>query len=176
LGGGRISFIPQNTSPMPGIAAWDRARPWSRAFGMDYPRNAAGLRRARVPGKDRLLRRGRAVREPRAVQHLAAGRRQGRDRAAGVVRPAAARCSHFAGQRVRQAYDSLASQRGLAAEMALLQPIALATATQSLRALGWAAAAAAGSRVQVGDGTAAQGLSGGVPPDATPGCRAVVCS
>jgi hypothetical protein len=51
---------------------------------------------------------------------------------------------HFAGQRVRQAYDSLGQPARLAAELGLLPAIALAAVTRRYAALGWAAAAAAG--------------------------------
>ncbi len=136
--------IPQNYfSPLPWHAAWDTARILiNRAFGMDYPgtmavRRTAFLRTGCYDGDVlfenleliRTLRVGGARITPAPQAH---------------VRRLPPGTRHFAGQRVRQAYDSLAQPPRLAAELALLPAIALATATRRYAALGCAAAAAVG--------------------------------
>jgi hypothetical protein len=136
--------IPQNYfSPLPWHAAWDSARSLvNRALGMDYPgtlavRRAAFQRTGCYDGDVlfenleliRTLRAGGARVVPAPQVH---------------VRRLPPDARHFAGQRVRQAYDSLGQPARLAAELALLPAIALAVATRRFAALGCAAVAAAG--------------------------------
>ncbi len=136
--------IPQNYfRPLPWHALWDSARTLiNRAVGMDYPgtmavRRGAFLRAGCYDGNV-LFENLELIRTMRA-----AGARVAPVPQAYVRRlPPGAR--HFAGQRVRQAYDSLGQPPRLAAELALLPAIALAAATRRYAALGWAAAAAAG--------------------------------
>jgi hypothetical protein len=112
--------IPQNYfDPLPWHAAWDSARSLlNRALGTDYPgtlavRRAAFARAGCYDG-DVLFENLELIRTMRAAgarvlpaRHILVPRR-----------PPDLR--HFAGQRVRQAYDSLAQPARLAAELALL--------------------------------------------------------
>jgi hypothetical protein len=136
--------IPQNYfGPLPWHAAWDSARTLvNRALGTDYPgtmavRRAAFLRAGGYDG-DVLFENLELIRTMRATG--------ARVRAAphAYVRRLPPGAGHFAGQRVRQAYDSLGQPLRLAAELALLPAVALAVAARRYSALAWAAAAAAG--------------------------------
>lgn len=135
--------VPQNYfDPLPWHAAWDSARILlNRALGMDYPgtlavRRAAFLSAGCYDG-DVLFENLELMRTLRAggarlvsAPHV-------------LVRRLPPDVRHFAGQRVRQAYDSLAQPTRLAAELALLPAAALAAATRRYRLLAGAAAAAA---------------------------------
>jgi hypothetical protein len=136
--------IPQNYfSPLPWHAAWDSARTLiNRAVGMDYPGTMAVRRGAFFAAGcydgDVMFENLELIRTMRA-----AGARVRQAPEVYIRRlPPAAR--HFAGQRVRQAYDSLAQPPQLAAELALLPGIALAAAGRQYAVLGAAAAAAVG--------------------------------
>ncbi len=136
--------IPQNYfSPLSWHAAWDTARTLiNRAVSMDYPGTMAVRRpaffRAGCYDGDVLFENLELIRTMRV-----AGARVEPAPQAYVRRlPPAAR--HFAGQRVRQAYDSLGQPPRLAAELALLPAIALAARARRYAALSWAAVAAAG--------------------------------
>jgi hypothetical protein len=136
--------VPQNYfSPLPWHAAWDSARTLiNRAFGMDYPgtlavRRAAFLRAGCYDG-DVLFENLELIRTLRAGGARIVSAPQVYVRRL----PPAAR--HFAGQRIRQAYDSLGQPARLAAELALLPAVIAAAATRRYAALGCAAAAAAG--------------------------------
>jgi hypothetical protein len=136
--------IPQNYfDPLPWHAAWDTARTLiNRAAGLDYPgtmavRRGAFLRAGCYDG-DVLFENLELIRTMRA-----AGARV-RPAPWVYVRRLPPDASHFAGQRVRQAYDSLSQPPRLAAELALLPAIALAVGTRRYAALAAAAAAAAG--------------------------------
>ncbi|MEN3362683.1 MAG: hypothetical protein V7637_6665 [Mycobacteriales bacterium] len=112
--------IPQNYfDPLPWHAAWDSARSLiNRSLGGDYPGTLA-VRRAAFHGAgcydgDVLFENLELVRTMRAAgarvvaaPHILVPRRPPRPR-------------HFARQRVRQAYDSLAQPGRLAVELALL--------------------------------------------------------
>jgi len=134
--------VPQNYfDPLPWHAAWDSARILlNRGLGMDYPgtlavRRAAFLSAGCYDGDVlfenlelmRTLRAGGARLAP--APHV-------------LVRRLPPDFRHFAGQRVRQAYDSLAQPARLATELALLPAAALATATRRYRLLAGAAGAA----------------------------------
>ncbi len=136
--------VPQNYfSPLPWHAAWDSARTLiNRAFGMDYPGTMAVRRdafwRAGCYDGDVLFENLELIRTMRA-----AGARIQQAPQVYVRRlPPTAR--HFVGQRVRQAYDSLGQPPRLAIELALLPAFLTAATTRHYRALGFAAAAAAG--------------------------------
>jgi hypothetical protein len=136
--------IPQNYfSPLPWHAAWDTARTLlNRAFGMDYPGTMAVRRtaflRAHCYDGNVLFENLELIRTMRA-----AGARVTVAPQAYVRRlPPTAR--HFAGQRVRQAYDSLGQPPRLALELALLPAAAFAAGTRRFAALGGAAAVLAG--------------------------------
>src|SRR5690242_11282578 len=125
--------IPQNYfSPLPWHAAWDTARTLlNRAFGMDYPGTMAVRRtaflRARCYDGNVLFENLELIRTMRA-----AGARVTVAPQAYVRRlPPTAR--HFAGQRVRQAYDSLGQPPRLALELALLPAAAFAAGTAAPR-------------------------------------------
>jgi hypothetical protein len=134
--------IPQNYfSPLPWHAVWDSARSLiNRAFGMDYPgtmavRRAAFMRTGCYDG-DVLFENLELIRTLRAGGARIA-------RAPGVyVRRLPPDARHFAGQRVRQAYDSLAQPLRLVAELALLPAIILGAATRRYAGLGCGAAVA----------------------------------
>ncbi len=134
--------VPQNYfDPLPWHAAWDSARILlNRGLGMDYPgtlavRRAAFLSAGCYDGNVlfenlelmRTLRAGGARLAP--APHV-------------MVRRLPPDFRHFAGQRVRQAYDSLAQPPRLATELALLPAAALATVTRHYRLLAGAAGAA----------------------------------
>ena len=136
--------VPQNYfDPLPWHAAWDSARSLiNRGLGMDYPgtlavRHAAFLSASCYDGDVlfenlelmRTLRAGGARLAP--APHV-------------LVRRLPPDLRHFAGQRVRQAYDSLAQPPRLTAELALLPAAALAAVTRRYRALAGAACAAVG--------------------------------
>lgn len=136
--------IPQNYfSPLPWHAAWDSARTLiNRAFGMDYPgtmavRRGAFLRAGCYDG-DVLFENLELIRTMR----VAGARVKPAPRV--FVRRLPPGTRHFAGQRIRQAYDSLSQPLRLAAELALLPAILLAAVTRHHTVLGCAAAAAAG--------------------------------
>jgi hypothetical protein len=135
--------IPQNYfCPLPWHAAWDSARALvNRALGMDYPgtmavRRGAFLRAGCYDG-DVLFENLELIRTLRAAGA------QVKSAPRAYVRRLPPDTRHFAGQRVRQAYDSLAQPPRLAAELALLPAIVLAAATRHYAALGCAAGAAA---------------------------------
>ncbi len=118
---------PQNVfSPAPWHACWDTGRSLlNRALGRDHP-GTFGVRRStfvRMGGYDgdvlfENLELARTV--------AAAGGREVHARGLFVARrPPTSR--HFMGQRVRQAYDSFATPGRLAAELAVLPALALAT-------------------------------------------------
>ena len=134
--------IPQNYfTPLPWHAAWDSARSLiNRAFGMDYPgtvavRRAAFMRAGCYDG-DVLFENLELIRTLRAGGARIALAPQI------YVRRLPPGTRHFAGQRVRQAYDSLGQPLRLAAELALLPAIILAAATRSYAGLARGAAAA----------------------------------
>jgi len=136
--------IPQNYfRPLPWHAAWDTARTLiNRAAGMDYPGTMA-VRRAAFFGAgcydgNVLFENLELIRTMRA-----AGARV-KPAPQVYVRRLPPDARHFAGQRVRQAYDSLGQPPRLAAELALLPAVALAAGTRRYAALGWAVAIAAG--------------------------------
>jgi glycosyl transferase family 21 len=127
--------VPQNYfDPLPWHAAWDSARILlNRGFGMDYPgtlavRRAAFLSAGCYDGDVlfenlelmRTLRAGGARLAPAPYV---------------LVRRLPPDLRHFAGQRVRQAYDSLAQPARLATELALLPGAALAAVTRHYRLL-----------------------------------------
>jgi hypothetical protein len=136
--------VPQNYfSPLPWHAAWDSARILiNRSVGMDYPGTMAVRRAAFFAAGcydgDVMFENLELIRTMRA-----AGGRV-RSAPAVYVRRLPPDARHFAGQRVRQAYDSQAQPPRLAAELALLPALALAAASRRYLALGAAAAAAAG--------------------------------
>jgi hypothetical protein len=136
--------IPQNYfDPLPWHAAWDTARTLiNRAAGLDYPGTMAVRRdaffRASCYDGDVLFENLELIRTMRA-----AGARV-RPAPQVYVRRLPPDTSHFAGQRVRQAYDSLSQPPRLAAELALLPAIALAVATRRYAALAATAATAIG--------------------------------
>jgi hypothetical protein len=136
--------IPQNYfDPLPWHAAWDSARTLiNRAFGMDYPGTLAVRRTAFLNAGcydgNVLFENLELMRTMRAAGARAAS-------APHVLvrrRPPDAR--HFAGQRVRQAYDSLAQPARLAAELSLLPMAAIAIASKRYGMLALAAGTAAG--------------------------------
>jgi glycosyl transferase family 2 len=134
--------IPQNYfSPLPWHAMWDSARSLiNRAFGMDYPgtvavRRAAFMRAGCYDG-DVLFENLELIRTLRADGARIAPAPQV------YVRRLPPDARHFAGQRVRQAYDSLGQPPRLAAELALLPAIIFAVATRRYAGLGCGAAAA----------------------------------
>jgi hypothetical protein len=118
--------IPQNYfDPLPWHAAWDSARSLvNRGLGGDYPGTLAVRReafhRAGCYDGDVLFENLELIRTLRAAgsrivaaPHILVPRRPPRTR-------------HFARQRVRQAYDSLAQPARLAAELALLPGVLVA--------------------------------------------------
>jgi hypothetical protein len=150
--------IPQNYfDPLPWHAAWDSARSLiNRAFGNDYPGTMAIRRRvflaAGCYAGDVLFENLELI---RTLQAAGARISSAPDL---FVRRLPPDTRQFLGQRIRQAYDSLAQPPRLAAELALL-PAAL-LAVRGRRA--WLAACAATSAMalaEVGrrrhDGTAA---------------------
>jgi hypothetical protein len=124
---------PQNHfAPLPWHARWDTARILlNRAVGHDYP-GTLGVRRAALAEHgydgDVLFENLELIRTVRA----AGGTFAAAPDCFVVRRPPTPR--HFLGQRVRQAYDSLAQPGRLAAELAIL-PLALAFAVRSPRRL-----------------------------------------
>jgi hypothetical protein len=136
--------VPQNYfDPLPWHAAWDSARILiNRGLGMDYPGTlpvrrtaflSAGCYDGDVLFENLELMRtlqasgARLVRAPHVL-----------------VRRLPPDFRHFAGQRVRQAYDSLAQPLRLAAELTLLPAAALAIVTRHYRALAGVAGLAVG--------------------------------
>ena len=134
--------VPQNYfDPLPWHAAWDSARSLlNRALGLDYPGTLAVRRDAFLSAGCydgdvlfenlelmRTLRAGGARLAP--APHV-------------LVRRLPPDFRHFAGQRVRQAYDSFAQPARLAAELALLPAAALAAVTRHYRLLAGAAGTA----------------------------------
>jgi hypothetical protein len=127
--------VPQNYfDPLPWHAAWDSARILlNRGLGMDYPgtlavRRAAFLSAGCYDG-DVLFENLELMRTLRSdgarlapAPHV-------------LVRRLPPDIRHFAGQRVRQAYDSLAQPPRLATELALLPAVALATVTKHYQLL-----------------------------------------
>lgn len=142
--------IPQNYfDPLPWHAAWDSARSLiNRSAWMDYPGTLALRRSAFLAADcydgDVLFENLELIREFRA-----AGARIVSAPAV-LVRRLPPRAGQFAGQRVRQAYDSLAQPVRLAAELALLPAAVYAAATRprllGLAALAGVAMAEAGRR------------------------------
>jgi hypothetical protein len=136
--------VPQNYfDPLPWHAAWDSARILiNRGLGMDYPgtllvRRAAFLSAGCYDG-DVLFENLELMRTLRANGARLAPAPQV------LVRRLPPDLRQFAGQRVRQAYDSLAQPPRLAAELALLPTAALITVTRHYRVLAGAACIAAG--------------------------------
>jgi hypothetical protein len=136
--------IPQNYfSPLPWHAAWDTARTLvNRSAGTDYPGTLAVRRSAFFQAGcydgDVLFENLELMRTMRAAGARLAAAPQVHIRRL----PPTAR--QFAGQRIRQAYDSLAQPPRLAAELVLLPAFVLVAATRRYAALGGAAVAAAG--------------------------------
>ncbi len=136
--------IPQNYfRPLPWHAAWDSARTLiNRSVGMDYPGTLAVRRGAFFAAGcydgDVIFENLELI---RTMWAAGARVRQAPEVYVRRLPPSARR---FAGQRVRQAYDSLAQPPRLAAELALLPAIALAAAGRRYAVLGTAAAAAVG--------------------------------
>jgi hypothetical protein len=118
--------IPQNYfDPLPWHAAWDSARSLlNRALGTDYPGTlavrASTFRRAGCYNGDVLFENLELIRTVRA----AGGRVLAAPHVLVARRPPDP--GHFRGQRVRQAYDSLAQPARLLAELALLPAAAVA--------------------------------------------------
>jgi hypothetical protein len=127
--------VPQNYfGPLPWHAAWDSARILiNRGLGMDYPgtlpvRRTAFLSAGCYDG-DVLFENLELMRTLQASGARLA-------RAPHVfVRRLPPDFRHFAGQRVRQAYDSLAQPLRLAVELTLLPAAALAISARHYRAL-----------------------------------------
>jgi hypothetical protein len=139
--------VPQNYfDPLPWHAAWDSARILlNRGLGMDYPGTLA-VRRAAFWSAgcydgDVLFENLELMRT------LRAGGARLAPAPDVLVRRLPPDVRHFAGQRVRQAYDSLAQPPRLAAELALLPAAALATVTRHYRLL----AGAAGTAVAIAE-------------------------
>jgi hypothetical protein len=134
--------IPQNYfSPLPWHAAWDSARTLvNRAAGLDYPGTMAVRRgaffRAGCYDGDVLFENLELMRTMRADGARVVPAPQA------YVRRLPPTARQFAGQRVRQAYDSMAQPPRLAAELALLPAVVLAAATRRYAALGGGIAAA----------------------------------
>jgi hypothetical protein len=136
--------VPQNYfDPLPWHAAWDSARILiNRGLGMDYPgtlpvRRAAFLLAGGYDG-DVLFENLELMRTLQAsgarlvtAPHV-------------LVRRLPPDFRHFTGQRVRQAYDSLAQPLRLAIELMLLPAAVLAIAARRYRALAGAVCAAVG--------------------------------
>lgn len=126
--GGADLVIPQNYfAPLPWHAAWDSGRILvNRAVGYDYPGTLAVRRTAFLTAGcydgDVLFENLELIRTIRA----AGGRILATP--AIMVRRLPPGVGHFAGQRVRQAYDSLAQPWRLAAELAVLPVLVLALA------------------------------------------------
>jgi hypothetical protein len=122
--------IPQNYfDPLPWHAAWDSARTLlNRAFGTDYPGTLAVRRSAFLAAGgydgDVLFENLELIRTMRASGARVAAAPQV------LVRRMPPDARHFAGQRIRQAYDSLAQPPRLAAELALLPSAAAAVASR----------------------------------------------
>jgi hypothetical protein len=136
--------IPQNYfDPLPWHAAWDSARTLvNRALGMDYPGTLA-VRRAAF--QETGCYDGDVLFENlELIRTLRAGGARVVPAPQVYVRRLPPDARRFAGQRVRQAYDSLGQPARLAAELALLPALALAAVTRRYAALGWSAAVAAG--------------------------------
>lgn len=132
---------PQNYfTPLPWHARWDTARSLlNRSLGSDYPGTLAVRRSTLLAAGgydgDVLFENLQLIRTIRA-----AGGREVRADDVFVPRlPPTPR--HFLGQRVRQAYDSLAQPARLAVELALLPVLVWSTARDPRRLLGLAAAA-----------------------------------
>ena len=136
--------IPQNYfRPLPWHAMWDSGRTLiNRAFGMDYPGTVAVRRTAFLQtgcyDGDVLFENLELIRTMRAGGARFALAPQV------YVRRLPPDARHFAGQRIRQAYDSLGQPPRLAAELALLPGILLAAATRRYAVLCYAGFAAAG--------------------------------
>jgi glycosyl transferase family 21 len=131
--------VPQNYfDPLPWHAAWDSARILlNRGLGMDYPGTLAVRRGAFLSAGcydgDVLFENLELMRT------LRAGGARLAPAPDVLVRRLPPDFRHFAGQRIRQAYDSLAQPPRLAAELALLPTAVLAIATRRYRLLGGAA-------------------------------------
>ena len=137
-------IVPQNYfDPLPWYAAWDSARILiNRGLGMDYPgtlpvRRAVFLSAGCYDG-DVLFENLELMRTLRAsgarlahAPHV-------------LVRRLPPDFPHFAGQRVRQAYDSLAQPARLAIELTLCPAAAFAAATGRYGVLGGAVCTAVG--------------------------------
>ena len=135
--------VPQNYfDPLPWHAAWDSARSLiNRAFGIDYPGTLA-VRRTAFLGAgcydgDVLFENLELIRTMRAAGATVISSPKL------LIRRLPPRTGHFARQRLRQAYDSLAQPPRLAAELALL-PVAIYTAARHPRWLGLGVLAAVG--------------------------------
>jgi glycosyl transferase family 21 len=136
--------VPQNYyDPLPWYAAWDSARILlNRGLGMDYPgtlpvRRSAFLAAGCYDG-DVLFENLELMRTLRAsgarlvhAPHV-------------LVRRLPPGFRHFLGQRVREAYDSLAQPARLAAELSLAPMVMYAAATRRHRVLAGVAGLAAG--------------------------------
>lgn len=136
--------IPQNYfSPLPWHAAWDSARIMiNRAIGTDYPGTLAVRRSAFFQAGcydgDVLFENLELMRTMRAAGARIVPAPQA------YVRRLPPESGQFTGQRIRQAYDSLAQPSRLVTELAVLPAAVLAAATRRYAALGVAAVAAAG--------------------------------
>ncbi|KAK5053681.1 hypothetical protein LTR84_001642 [Exophiala bonariae] len=131
--------VPQNYfDPLPWHAAWDSARILlNRGLGMDYPGTLAVRRTAFMAANcydgDVLFENLELVRTLRANGARLVT-------APGVfVRRLPPVFHHFAGQRIRQAYDSLAQPLRLATELALLPAVAFPVVIRKSWWLGWVA-------------------------------------
>jgi Glycosyl transferase family 2 len=135
--------MPQNYfDPLPWHAAWDSARSLiNRAFGMDYAGTLAVRRGAFLAAGcydgDVLFENLELIRTMRAAGATVISAPHV------LVRRLPPQTGHFARQRLRQAYDSLAQPPRLAAELALA-PAAAYAAARHRRWLGIAVLAAVG--------------------------------
>jgi hypothetical protein len=136
--------VPQNYyDPLPWYAAWDSARILlNRGLGMDYPgtlpvRRSAFLAAGCYDG-DVLFENLELMRTLRASGARLAHAPQV------LVRRLPPDFRHFLGQRVREAYDSLAQPPRLAAELSLVPMVTYAAATGRHRVLAGVAGLAAG--------------------------------
>lgn len=134
--------LPQNYfEPLPWHAQWDSARSLlNRAFGGDYP-GTLGVRRAAFVDSGGYC--GGVLFENLELVRTLTSRGHSCCRASEVfVRRIPPSFAHFRGQRVRQAYDSLAQPGRLAVELALAPAIVALLAPRSRRAVRAAVAAA----------------------------------
>jgi hypothetical protein len=136
--------VPQNYfHPLPWYAAWDSARVLlNRGLGMDYPGTLAVRRSAFLAAGcydgDVLFENLELMRTLRAGGARSAHAPQV------LVRRLPPGFRHFLGQRVREAYDSLAQPSRLAAELSLFPVVTYTLATRRYRVLAGVAGLAAG--------------------------------